>query len=618
MEIQKDGSVLISKFDEGISQTPLGNFSDMLGINIDDTPGTAFVGKKFTELQETRESINFTANASTDVITVQLGKEYKYRGNGDGLAFTVTTTGALPTGLAADTVYYTSEVGSLTFKVCTSLENVGDDTFVNITDAGTGTHTMHFITPTNIVDYTRGSSAYYFLDYDGDNNQRVWHAGSNPFRDQWLLMAGNTSAGDGQAIIAYKGYIIVFANSKADALTDITFPFLSSITWNNDFLGGAINPSLSGAKPYLSVNDDSVYFNNGAVSSRYYQIGLLEENAGETFDPSNGATFTKVDDVLTLPYESGGATALNEYGENLMIGTDSNKVYFWDKKSPSFTFFVELDSPNVKSIQIVDSMAYCVMENTGDIYQLNNVSSRLLARIPRHLYDYSKINNAGQNVVTVRDVTIFERELLMAVSFDLDVTNQLSNYIFSYNLDTGRITKRAISALGEDNNTQGSFGYISKIIPVGGTVRGLLISSSSYDTDESYEVFTVQGELYSTSINGTAYPYVYDNYEANMITGIFQLGEENNKQTYRKIRVSFLKKLTTSQGIKIYYRKGTAESWTLLQTVDYATYGAISEKEVDGLITDIVELQIKVEFKGYNPSSEIGNSPYLKYIKLTR
>lgn len=60
-----------------------------------------------------------------------------------GQAFTLTTTGVLPAGLALATTYYAIVVSSSTFKVASSVANAIAGTAVDITAAaGGGTHTV--------------------------------------------------------------------------------------------------------------------------------------------------------------------------------------------------------------------------------------------------------------------------------------------------------------------------------------------------------------------------------------------------------------------------------------------------------------------------------------------
>ncbi len=95
----------------------------------------------------------FTADASTDVITwtsttnipsnILLGTRVR-----------LTTTTTLPAGLATGTDYYVIPIaGGTTCKLASSYANAVAGTAVNITDAGTGTHTMSRLYPR----YTNGA-----------------------------------------------------------------------------------------------------------------------------------------------------------------------------------------------------------------------------------------------------------------------------------------------------------------------------------------------------------------------------------------------------------------------------------------------------------------------------
>lgn len=94
----------------------------------------------------------FTADASTDTCT------YTSTANipsnlltGTEIRFTTTTT--LPAGLALATDYYLIRASDGTFKVATTYANALAGTAINITDAGTGTHTLYWLLPR----YTNGA-----------------------------------------------------------------------------------------------------------------------------------------------------------------------------------------------------------------------------------------------------------------------------------------------------------------------------------------------------------------------------------------------------------------------------------------------------------------------------
>jgi hypothetical protein len=98
------------------------------------------------------QSDTFTADASTDVIT------YTSTANIPsnlltGTRVRLTTTTTLPAGLALATDYYVIRVSDATCKLATSYANAIAGTAINITDAGTGTHTMSWLLPR----YTNGA-----------------------------------------------------------------------------------------------------------------------------------------------------------------------------------------------------------------------------------------------------------------------------------------------------------------------------------------------------------------------------------------------------------------------------------------------------------------------------
>lgn len=84
----------------------------------------------------------FTAVAATDLCTAAS------HGFKTGLKVRGTTTTTLPAGLALSTDYFVIVVSANTFKLASSLANAQAGTAIDITDAGTGTHTL---TPTAIA-----------------------------------------------------------------------------------------------------------------------------------------------------------------------------------------------------------------------------------------------------------------------------------------------------------------------------------------------------------------------------------------------------------------------------------------------------------------------------------
>ncbi len=98
------------------------------------------------------QSDTFTADAGTDTCTytstVNIPSNIL-----TGTRVRLTTTTTLPAGLALATDYYVIRLSDTTFRLATSYANAIAGTQINITDAGTGTHTMSWLLPR----YTNGA-----------------------------------------------------------------------------------------------------------------------------------------------------------------------------------------------------------------------------------------------------------------------------------------------------------------------------------------------------------------------------------------------------------------------------------------------------------------------------
>lgn len=98
------------------------------------------------------QSDTFTADAGTDLCTwtstANIPSNILV-----GTRVRLTTTTTLPAGLALATDYYVIKISDTTFKLATSYANAIAGTAINITDAGTGTHTCSWLLPR----YTNGA-----------------------------------------------------------------------------------------------------------------------------------------------------------------------------------------------------------------------------------------------------------------------------------------------------------------------------------------------------------------------------------------------------------------------------------------------------------------------------
>lgn len=91
-----------------------------------------------TQTIKRRQIRTFTVDASTDIIT--LSSKIKELLTGDGLE--VSTDDTLPTGLSASTTYYWIRLTDTTGKLATTRLNALAGTAIDVTDTGTGTHSI--------------------------------------------------------------------------------------------------------------------------------------------------------------------------------------------------------------------------------------------------------------------------------------------------------------------------------------------------------------------------------------------------------------------------------------------------------------------------------------------
>lgn len=98
------------------------------------------------------QSDTFSADAGTDVCTWTSTASIPSNIL-TGTRVRLTTTTTLPAGLSLATDYYVIKVSDTTFKLATSYANAVAGTQINITDAGTGTHTASWLLPR----YTNGA-----------------------------------------------------------------------------------------------------------------------------------------------------------------------------------------------------------------------------------------------------------------------------------------------------------------------------------------------------------------------------------------------------------------------------------------------------------------------------
>lgn len=173
------------------------------------------------------------------------------------------------------------------------------------------------------VSYVEGTGTvdtYFILDANG----QVFSTSDGT---TWTYKGTVGSGGvyvEGQSGLTYwKGYLLIFWGTKVYYTTDGTAP----TDWTTAATLGSL---VTGVTHYaIPAQDDAVYFCNGAA------VGSILQNAGSTFNPATASTYTFNRTALNLPsYDM--AASLAELNNMLLVGGSLNKIYPWDRLSPTF------------------------------------------------------------------------------------------------------------------------------------------------------------------------------------------------------------------------------------------------------------------------------------------
>jgi len=387
MSIRIEKNDIVIEIDQGIADSPHLGTADLRSINTGSVPGEASVNFKTVAMTAppTVSALAFTVNTTTDVFTVASTSGWY-----NAMAITLNSV-VTSTGLTINRVYWIGDLTATTFKLYThprlnvsALVNPGGSN-------GSGT----------LSTYTFGApvdSAYIRTTFDDtpltpkknllvilDNTSRAWWV-YNPdgVLTNNLVYLGNTAdaVNPGRAIASWQSYIIVFrGDDVVDALRGVSFRDDAvdlTTLWTYDW-GGTSVDNVSEAKRATFVGtDDILYFNNGT------SVGSIQETSGDVFDPTDPASFTINEEALDLP-TGDSILSFGEVGEKLLIGTFTNKVYPWDRISPSFDIPIDLPEDGIYEIVSVNSTAYLFVGNRGRIYETNGAAVSLWKKIPDHL-----------------------------------------------------------------------------------------------------------------------------------------------------------------------------------------------------------------------------------------
>lgn len=588
-----DNSIVIDGWEQGVADNPFSGIANLSCVDVDSTPGEAAVNFATDDVSPGAASTTFTADAGTDLITVASTTNLLTR-----TSVTFTTTGTLPTGLAVDTPYWLELSSGSDYKVYTSPNFTG--TQVNITGAGSGTHTLTAIT---LLTGTLGQAAIQYFDpvtrsYGVDTNGLAWgrNLQSNIDNGQapWVYLGNNTPAqtnAEGNGIIVYRDHIFVFRRGDIDYISFSGAPLGNPATtdistsgwvhgWNPATGGsGASNVLNTGAgfaaaHQALVGQDDIVYYTDRSF------IGSFNEKAGQTFDPTNTATFTWTKQALDLP-EFEATNAITELGTDLLIGSfNSNNIYPWDRISSSFNIPIKISEENVHSMVTVNANTYIFAGTKGNIYITNGTQATLFKKIPSYL-------------------TTFVNPRITWLASTYHRNNLYFSFLATNNSnDTGVAATRGVWALSLVN------GILTLSQKVTGNVAVYGISPNGGFDDGTIRAKPFDGVGLAMSYFGGIDESISDPYtgsEATIETDIIPVGTFKNPKQFREIEYKLSRPIVSGESITIKARFDLADTYTTVFTENTAgEFEGISDVNFDS--KKWVQFQIVMNSTATTPS----------------
>lgn len=621
--------IVIDGWEKGIAPSPHFGIADIRGINVTDIPGVAKpLGTTRTNYVVPTYTSTFTADNTTDIITLVFSPICNY------YAVTFTSTGSLPTGISAGTIYYIFLVSGSTYKIATTIQNAVAGTAVNFTSNGSGTLTATGVVMGRLI---ASATQWYSKDYSGtsssslfavDSNGRLWGL-SYAIKGYWHLItgAGGTAAVNGVA--TFQNWLFLFRGNTIDVYGKLT-DAITSHAWYNNW---KTLKSLSTYQPIISRKtiigqDSTLYwtdFNDDPTTTRRGYIGSLKEVSGQTLfaDTGNPSTsnsttnYTFNNGALDLP-PGEHPCGLAEVNTKLIIATsvfdqyttnsdDMSKLYTWDRVSSSFDFPLKVPVPAIQNIQNVNNIVYIFGSARGKVYKTDLSSVVEAFRIPQQIYtkndttssyyegdfvaSYTGTSNLGGYA---RDGVGFSYSSAVYGSKIYFATNFISGtgvYVYDTSLNVLTIEYQPSTGPGTDLNNQTNIYHIVPMPQFSGYTPDIMFLT--------FNSYLISGVTYHTVDN----VYLLDNsttgYGNYIISDMMILGSNNNKKTISQIEYQLDKPHSANAslnptGIRLSYRQSIGQSWTTIATDDYATNGAITGRVIDLSITDITTLQIKV------------------------
>lgn len=537
--------IVIRGWEQGIADSAEAGLADIRNVNVVSIPGEAMANFATAAVTTppTYSAASVTFTGSTDIVTYTPTTALY---NGCSVTF-----GSTAGGVTAGVVYWVGNLSGSTFKLYPNIARSA--TVVDLSDSANTMTTITMGTPTH---YTTDNINNYILFTDSAG--RVWWINGSSNLQHVGPINSATGAelltnAHGNGLVVWNGgtgstsnWIFSFKDATLDYFpTDgLTNASTTQSQWVNAWK--ATTGSSTTSHHAIAAQDDAVYFCNSNF------VGSLLVNAGSTFDPTSSSSYTYNASALKIPAMD-RTTWLSELGLNLMVGGTLNRLYPWDRKSPSFSLPLILPENNTAKIVTSGSLTYLFVGNRGRIYVTNGASVELFKKIP------DQTAGVPDPYYTWGGAMYWKNQLYFGVQATTNAGGTLSTHGGVWAIDLTSNALRGVNTLSYTGYT-GSVPVLAPNIttatPVGTGYYAGWLNSSTPGLDVT-----------------TNAPYVST--EPRIDTDIIPIGVVLNPRTIEQIEFKLSMPLVSGESVTISYRSDLTSSFTQVGTT--TTVGKTSD-----------------------------------------
>lgn len=469
----------------------------------------------------------------------------------------ITATGGTITTSGGKTIHTFTSDGTFSVTAITGV--------VNITSTGTGTNTFSIINmaqPNFIqgVNVSNLATLYFSLDSNGRawilDNQYLNNTGT------WIYMSNlndETVTDPGLGLQPWKKYLFTFGISSVNyiALTTAGIPnniyyFTNRDNWIRNWKTAAPT-SLSHYTLASNNRTANMFFCNNT------SIGAIVETAGQTFDPTNNATYTYTNSIVPIAPDD-SAICLTELGSDLLIGGIKNIVYPWDEISVQPNNLIRLPENYIYRLVTVNNTAYMFTGQRGRIYLTNGSNAQLFTKMPDHL------SGTTNPYYTWGDATFNKNQLYFGVSATTNTGVAIPQYggLWAIDLDTNAL--RLTNQLSYGTYAGSATALCSQIISP--------FATPILPTNDGYGLYIGWFTTIGGIDKGSSSPYTGG--QAYVDSDIIPIGTFITKTTFNSIEYKLSTPLVTGENVAIYYRTNITENYTINPITEGGAIGELS------------------------------------------